>query len=143
MTMTTEELLEEFEDIDEAVGALEEGLHAVPMPTIDNALPTCMRLTHRMLDAYGRYRGCEMPGDDADLLDVLKGFVKGDPSLNAVRDNVRELVYYRNCIDMDRREALPASPEKAAVRTVRHIYLYLRTRLLQEERRTVRPLHPM
>jgi hypothetical protein len=60
--------------------------------------------------------------------------VKGDPSLNAVRDNVRELVYYRNCLAMERREALPPVPDRMAVRTARHIYLYLRSRCEQDGR---------
>ena len=64
---------------------------------------------------------------------LFKAFVKGDPSLNAVRDNVRELVYYQNCLAQGREDALPKSPEKMAARTVQHIYFYLRSRLEQEK----------
>jgi len=74
--------------------------------------------------------------DSDDVLEIFKVFVKGDPSLNAVRDNIRELVYYRNCIDMQREDALPVRPDAMAVRTVRHIYLYLRSRSEQEGRLT-------
>lgn len=72
--------------------------------------------------------------DSDDVLELFKAFVKGDPSLNAVRDNIRELVYYRNCLDLQREDALPAKPAHMAVRTARHIYLYLRTRCVQERR---------
>lgn len=141
-----EALLEEFEDIDEAIAELETGLadaSRTGAPALDALLPACMELTRRLLVAFGRAHGKPMPIDEPDLLALLKAFVKGDPSLNAVRDNVRELVYYRNCIDMDRRDALPKAAERSAVRTVRHIYLYLRTRLIQEERRGEQPLRPM
>ncbi|MEJ2509217.1 MAG: hypothetical protein P8009_07035 [Gammaproteobacteria bacterium] len=143
---TLEELLEEFETIDEAIAELEAALEpgaAGAAPTLDESLPVCMDLTRQLLVAFGRHHGKPMPVDEPDLLAVLKAFVKGDPSLNAVRDNVRELVYYRNCIDMDRRDALPGAAERTAVRTVRHIYLYLRTRLIQEERRGEQPIKPM
>jgi hypothetical protein len=58
--------------------------------------------------------------------------VKGDPTWTTIRDNCRELVYYRNCLDLGRADALPGAPEKMAVRTLRHIYLYMRTRCIQD-----------
>lgn len=143
---TLEELIEEFEAIDEAIAELEAALQSdseAGGPELDTSLPVCMDLTRRLLVAFGCYHGRPIPVGEPDLLAVLKAFVKGDPSLNAVRDNVRELVYYRNCIDMDRRDALPKAAERTAVRTVRHIYLYLRTRLIQEERQSEQPLTPL
>lgn len=74
----------------------------------------------------------EIPPPDADLLEVLKVLVKGEPSWHAIRDNCRELVYYRNCINMQRQDALPPVPEKMAVRTARHIHLYIRSRCIRE-----------
>lgn len=143
-TISMEDLLDAFEAIDEAISELEADLDAASAGAVDETLPPCMALTRRMLTAFGRYRGRAMPADeDTDLLEVFKAFVKGDPTLNTVRDNVRELVYYRNCIDMDRRDALPEAAHRTAVRTVRHIYLYLRTRLIQEERQSERPIKPM
>ena len=71
---------------------------------------------------------------DADILDMFKVFVKGDPSWNAIRDNCRELVYYRNCINMGQSEALPAAPDRMTVRTARHVYLYMKTRCIREGR---------
>ena len=65
---------------------------------------------------------------DADLLEAFKRLARGTPSWNAIRDNLRELVYYRNCLALGRRDALPAAPERMAVRTVRHLYLYMRSR---------------
>lgn len=67
-----------------------------------------------------------------DLLVLFKTFVKGDTSLTAVRDNVRELVFYRNCINENRFDALPEKPHKMTIHTVRHIYFYLRSRADQD-----------
>ena len=74
----------------------------------------------------------QIPPPGAGLLEVLKVLVKGEPSWNAIRDNCRELVYYRNCINMQRQDALPPMPDKMAVRTARHIALYIRSRCIQE-----------
>lgn len=133
-----EDLNAEFEAIGEAISELEDRLRETTPPlSLEVTLPSSMALTRRMLSAFGRYRGKVIPvAEDADLLAVFKAFVKADPSLNTVRDNVRELVYYKNCIEMDRRDALPEAAHCAAVRTVRHIHLYLCTRLIQAERHT-------
>lgn len=89
----------------------------------------------RLMEGYAEERAGErIAADGADVLEVFKRFVKGDPSLNAVRDNIRELVYYRNCVAARREDALPKKPAVMAVRTTRHIYLYLRTRSSQEQR---------
>ena len=97
----------------------------------DDALRLGMTVTADILRAYGASVNKPMPVSD-DLLELQKGLVKGDPSLTAVRDNVRELVYYKNCLDMGREDALPAQAEKMIYHTVRHIYLYLRSRCEQE-----------
>jgi hypothetical protein len=55
--------------------------------------------------------------------------IRSDPSWNAARDNLRELVYYRNCLDSGRADALPAVPQKMAVRLARHLFLYFKSRL--------------
>lgn len=86
-----------------------------------------------LMTAYAHHAGKPMP-ETRDLLETLRAFVKGDPSLNAVRDNVRELVYYRNCLEMGKTDALPVRPAHMAVRTARHLYLYLYTRCSQEHR---------
>jgi hypothetical protein len=122
-----------FGQADEQLAQLEEGLREeAPLP-LDPALRQTTAVVRRLLAGYAAHAGKEMPPSD-DLLDVLRAFLKGDPSLHAVRDNVRELVYYRNCLDMDREDALPKAAEKMAVRTARHIYLYLRSRSEQEGR---------
>ena len=74
----------------------------------------------------------QIPHPDADLLEALKVLVKGEPSWQAIRDNCRELVYYRNCINMQRQDALPPMPQKMAVRTARHVCLYIRSRCIRE-----------
>lgn len=127
-----------FTQVDERLSALEKTLQQggeLPLSvTVDETLDVAKAL----LRAYHRDRmGAESAGagiDSEDVLEVFKAFVKGDPSLNAVRDNLREIVYYRNCIDMKREDALPPKPASMAVRTARHVYLYLRTRALKEHR---------
>ena len=99
-------------------------------PTVDQAIG----LANRLMRSFAEAAGHTLDGfhDDSDPLEVFKAFVKGDPSLNAIRDNVRELVYYRNCLASGREDALPVKPEAMTVRTIRHIYLYMRTRAIKE-----------
>lgn len=137
-----DEILERFEAVDEEIAELEAQMSSGAELPLEATLERSMGIVRGMLNAFGRHRGQEMP-DTQDLLETFKAFVKSEPSLNAVRDNVRELVFYRNCVDMDRRDALPAKPERMAVRTARHIYLYLRTRLITESRQGAKPLKPM
>jgi hypothetical protein len=73
-----------------------------------------------------------MPAPEADVLEVWRALAKGDPSWNAIRDNCRELVFYRNCLAEGRQDALPPAPHRMAVRTARHVCLYVRTRALRE-----------
>ncbi len=116
--------------VDEEIRGLEAGLAAGALalaPTVDQALDLANRLMRAFAEAVGRD-----VGPDQDPLEVFKAFVKGDPSLTAIRDNVRELVYYRNCLAAGREDALPVNPTAMAVRTIRHIALYLRTRALKE-----------
>jgi len=74
------------------------------------------------------------PAPGADILDTWQRLVKGDPTWNAIRDNCRELVYYRNCMSGGRADLLPAAPARMAVRLVRHVYLYVRVRCAREGR---------
>jgi len=53
-----------------------------------------------------------LPDQADDLLDVFKALVKSDPSWNTIRDNCRELVYYHNCIAMERLGCLAAESGK-------------------------------
>lgn len=105
-----------------------------PLP-LASAVEQAMSLVRRLLTAYVADAGRKSaPAAEAELLDVFKVLVKGEPSWNAIRDNCRELVYYRNCINMGREDALPAAAEKMAVRTARHIFLYVKARCLREGR---------
>ena len=70
---------------------------------------------------------------DADLLSLWKTLVKGQPHWNTIRDNCRELVYYQNCLDMGRQDALPPQPEKMLLHTLRHLYLYSRSHTEQSQ----------
>jgi hypothetical protein len=119
-------------EVDDEIRGLERALpgHDLSLqPTVDQAL----RLANRLMLAFAQSAGRPLHiGEDDDPLEVFKAFVKGDPSLNAIRDNVRELVYYRNCLSSGREDALPLNPIAMAVRTIRHIYLYVRTRAIKE-----------
>lgn len=126
-------LREEFERIDEALNELEGQIGEEDDPELGPVLQQAAGIARDLMAGYAAHAGKEMPETD-DLLEVFKAFVKGDPSLNAVRDNVRELVYYQNCLAMDRADALPVAPARMAVRTARHIYLYLHSRSEQERR---------
>lgn len=128
-----ERLSQAFVRLDERLLRLERQLLEQGGLPLEPALNESADIVRELLSSYGRHAGKEMPDSD-DLLDVFKAFVHGDPSLNAVRDNVRELVYYYNCLSMDRADALPKAPERMAVRMARHIYLYLRSRSEQEGR---------
>lgn len=98
-------------------------------PTVERTLELVTRLIVACIDDQG---GKQAPDPAADLLAAFKVLVRGEPSWNAIRDNCRELVYYRNCINMGRLDALPAVPGKMAVRTARHIFLYIKTRCIRE-----------
>jgi hypothetical protein len=123
---------QQFSLLDERIAELEAAMSDDSLGGLSEVLGESEDLVAQMLRAFGEYRQQPMPAE-SDLLELLKAFVKGEPSLNAVRDNVRELVFYRNCLNDDRSDALPPKAERMAVRTCRHIYLYLRTRFDQME----------
>lgn len=128
-----------FAAVDDNISNLERILRERGTLPLAATVDQTIDLAKQMMRAYlasraGEAAASHVSADSDDVLDVFTAFVKGDPSLNAIRDNVRELVYYRNCIVMDRHDALPTKPETMAVRTARHIYLYLMTRATQEGR---------
>lgn len=92
-------------------------------PVVEGAIGAARELIDAVLAASGK-----APPSDADLLDAFRLLARGTPSWNAMRDNLRELVYYRNCIAQGRRDALPAHPARMALRTARHVYLYMKSR---------------
>lgn len=128
-------LAKTFSAADARLQSLERGLADGTEPALPATVAATLNVVADLLRAYIADRA-QTPTtvDSDDVLELFKVFVKGDPSLNAVRDNIRELVYYRNCLDLRREDALPAKPAHMAVRTARHIYLYLRTRCVQERR---------
>ena len=126
---------QELERIDAEIARWEARLAAGERLGLEPALDAATNAARSLIRAYLAAEGKKpVPSADADLLEAFKLLVKGDPSWNAIRDNLRELVYYRNCIDLKRADALPARPDAMAVRTVRHIYLYLHSRSEQEGR---------
>ncbi|MGC8467394.1 MAG: hypothetical protein ACP5M3_04170 [Acidithiobacillus sp.] len=98
---------------------------------LDETMALAKDLLRILLDAEGKpYEA------DADLLQLWKYLVKGEPHWNTIRDNCRELVYYRNCLDLGREDALPPQPRKMIVHTLRHLYLYLRSHCEQSPEET-------
>jgi hypothetical protein len=125
-------IAEAFRQIDAELARLEAqvGAEAVGLAEV---LEPVIGLVARMMRAWiESERGRVAPAPEADVLDVWRALVKGDPSWNAIRDNCRELVFYRNCMAGGRQDALPPAPHRMAVRTARHVYLYVRTRALRE-----------
>lgn len=124
-----------FNRVDGDLAALERDITAGAEPplaaTVEQAIALVRQLLVARIAAEG---GKPVPDASADILEVFRVLVKGEPSWTALRDNCRELVYYRNCINMERQDALPAAPARMAVRTARHVYLYIRTRCLREGR---------
>ncbi len=129
--MLNKNLFEQFEVIGERIEILDEAYKAGNIKNLDLLVADASAICRDLLVMYAVAYKKSMPDSD-DLLVLFKAFVKGDTSLTAVRDNVRELVYYRNCINEDRHDALPKKPEKMTLHTVRHVYFYLRSRADQE-----------
>lgn len=131
----TGQLARAFADADARLAPLEERIsrgESLPLAdTVEQAAGVIRDLITAYLVEEGKK---EIPGRGTDLLQVFKVLVKGEPTWHAIRDNCRELVYYRNCINMERQDALPPVPEKMAVRTARHVCLYIRTRCIREGR---------
>jgi len=125
----------QFERFDGQLLALENRLATSTVQDLPDLLASSIDTVTGLMRAYVEAEGMKpVPEETTDILDVWKVLVKGDPTWNAIRDNCRELVYYRNCLAENRSDALPAVPQKMAVRTARHIYLYVRTRCLREGR---------
>jgi hypothetical protein len=119
-------LADRLDRIDLDLGALERAA--------GDQLEPALALIGRTMRAWLEHEGRAGPPPDADVLEVWKALVKGDPTWNAIRDNCRELVFYRNCLALGRTDALPLAPHRMTVRIARHIYLYLRTRAVREGR---------
>ncbi|HUW27066.1 MAG TPA: hypothetical protein VMV97_00515 [Sulfuriferula sp.] len=128
-------LIQTFEQVDAQIVDLERILNERGSLPLQETVEHAMALTKQLVIAYIADVGEKtLPNQADDLLDVFKALVKSDPSWNTIRDNCRELVYYHNCIAMERLDALPQNPEKMAVRTLRHLYLFMKTRCMREDR---------
>jgi hypothetical protein len=129
------QLARAFAEADARLKSLEQGIARGQTRPLAATVEEAIVLVRDLMAACIMEGGSKaIPAPAADLLEVFKTLVKGEPSWHAIRDNCRELVYYRNCINMERADALPQVPEKMAVRTARHVYLYVRTRCIQEGR---------
>jgi hypothetical protein len=131
----TGQLARAFAQADARLKSLERRIDRGETLPLADTVDQSIALVSDLIMAYIAEEGSKAaPGPTADLLEVFKVLAKGDPSWHAIRDNCREIVYYRNCINMERADALPLVPEKMAVRTARHVYLYVRTRCIREGR---------
>jgi hypothetical protein len=125
--------------LDETLDRIEQDIAALEAvarerEALGEVLEPAIALVARTLRARLAADGRPAPAADADVLDVWRALVKGDPTWNAIRDNCRELVFYRNCLALGRADALPPAPHRMAVRTVRHIFLYVRSRTQSDAR---------
>jgi hypothetical protein len=130
-----DQLLDTLERADTGLAEMEIALAAATPPPLESVVDACLAMLRALIVAYIADEGKKPPPPaEADILDVWKVLVKGEPYWNTIRDNLRELVYYRNCIEMNRRDALPVVPEKMALRIARHVCLFIRTRCIREGR---------
>ena len=124
------DVLAELEKMSAQVEALAQRQAALPMPLaeeVETAIAEAEALLRVMLKAERKPYA-----SDAELLDLWKTLVKGAPHWNTIRDNCRELIYYRNCLAVGREDALPAQPGRMVIHTLRHIVLYLRSHAEQQ-----------
>ena len=117
-----------LDSIHQELAALETAIAGREADALAEVLEPAITLVARTLRAQLDVDGKPAPAEGADVLEVWHALVKGDPSWNAIRDNCRELVFYRNCLAAGRGDALPPAPHRMAVRTARHILLYVRSR---------------
>jgi hypothetical protein len=114
----------EFRKVDGELSTLERRIAdgaALPLAaTVEQSITLVSRLLVACIAMEGHKR---IPDASADILDVFKALVKGEPSWTAIRDNCRELVYYRNCINLQRHDALPVAAEKMAAHRAAHLPL--------------------
>ncbi len=131
------DLGESLGEIEGRIESLEARVAAAEDTPLAVVLEPAIRVASDTMRAYIAAAGEKpTPAPDADILEAWQRLVKGDPTWNAIRDNCRELVYYRNCIASGRADALPTAPARMAVRLVRHVYLYVRVRCAREGRIT-------
>ncbi|MGH8670815.1 MAG: hypothetical protein ACREUA_02100 [Burkholderiales bacterium] len=124
-----------FAFVDTRITELESMLAAGQDTELNELVTRAIELVKTLIIAYLADRDDRHVPDPAeDILEVLRALVSSDPSWNAIRDNCRELVYYRNCIAMNRTDALPVVPQRMTVRILRHVFLYIRTRGIRENR---------
>jgi len=124
-----------FAEADACVGRLEGRLGEDESLPLAGTVEQTINLIRNLIAGRVAQEGNkQIPASTADRVEVFKVLVTDEPSWRAIRDNCRALAYYRNCINMQRQDALPPVPEKMAVRTARPVYLHIRTRCIREGR---------
>ncbi len=124
-----------FDQADSEIAALERSPAVADDRRLVDTLEQATGIVRRLILAYlADAREQPLPEAQASLLDCFRLLVKGDPSWNTIRDNCRELEYYRNCLLMGREDALPAHPVRMTLRTLRHVYLFMKSRSQRENR---------
>jgi hypothetical protein len=128
-------LVRQLAEVDRSIAEWERRIAGDEAVSLEQALEASIAAARTLIRAYLHDEGGKpVPPADADLLEAFRLLAKGDPSWNAIRENLRELVYYRNCVALGRRDALPAVPERMAIRLARHVLLYVKTRCEREGR---------
>lgn len=125
-------LADTFTRVDLRIAEWERRLGAGEAPALEAVLEDVIGAARALIDAVLVAGGKPPAPPQADLLEAFKQLARGAPRWNAMRDNLRELVYYRNCLALGRRDALPTAPERMALRTARHVHLYMRSRCESE-----------
>lgn len=121
-------IAERFERSDDILRDWERQLNQGDEPDVAETTESATAVVKDLIKAYLQIIGRDWDDVEDDILALWKVAVKKNPSLNTIRDNCRELVFYHNCVDMDRRDALPQNAHRQAIRTARHVYVYLRSR---------------
>ena len=121
-------IAERFERSDDILRDWERQLNQGDEPDVAETTEVATEVIKDLIKAYLQIIGRDWDDVEDDILALWKVAVKKNPSLNTIRDNCRELVFYHNCVDMDRRDALPQNAHRQAIRTARHVYVYLRSR---------------
>lgn len=132
MTAMTMDLFKErMAGIDSRIREMEALPTDLPPTQWEMAIDRGIALAVASMQAYAELHGKSVD-ENEDPLSVFRGFVKGDPSLNAVRDNLRTLIFYRNCVQTAALDQLPSNVVRMTARTIRHMYFYLWSRAEQE-----------
>ena len=103
-----------FAEADACVGRLEGRLGQDESLPLAGTVEQTINLIRDLIAArFAEEGNKQIPASTANLVEVFKVLVTDEPSWRAIRDNCRALAYYRDCINMQRQDALPPVPKKS------------------------------